>query len=128
GLALHTYVDSHKLFPPSSTSDVEQGGWIDQPTRKHLHSWHIMTLPQIDQSTLYQQVDLKVSSLHANNRPIAANRLAVQRCPSYSGHAFSTDPSYIRLGTEYATTNYVAMGATSPGAIYGANTGLFVPE
>ena len=128
GLALHTYVDTHKLFPPSSTSDVEQGGWIDQPTRKHLHSWQIMTLPQIEQSTLYQQVDLKVSSLHANNRGIASRRLPLQRCPSSSAPQFSADVSYTRLGPEYALTSYVAMGATTAGAIYGANTGLFVPE
>ncbi|QDT55587.1 hypothetical protein Pan44_36330 [Caulifigura coniformis] len=128
GIALHSYVDTHKLFPPSSTSDVEQGGWIDAPISRDLHSWHMMTLPQIDQSNLYQQVDQKVSSLHANNRDVARVRVPVQRCPSYSGRTFSADASYTRFGLEYATTNYVAMGATSAGVIYGANTGLFAPE
>lgn len=128
GVALHNYIDSHRRFPPSSTSDVEQGGWIDSPTTRHLHSWQIMTLPQIDQSNLYQQVDLKVSSLHANNRAVAEAQVPVQRCPSYSGHKVSADPSYTRLGPNYATTNYVAMGSTSAGVIYGGNTGLFVPD
>ena len=128
GIALHSYIDSHKLFPPSSTSDVEQGGWIDHPDRRHLHSWHIMTLPQTEQSPLYQQVNLKVSSLHADNRDIARQRLPLQRCPSFSGRTFSASESYTRLGPEYATTNYVAFGATSAGAIYGANTGLLTPE
>lgn len=128
GIALHSYIDSHKLFPPSSTSDVEQGGWIDSPTSRHLHSWHIMTLPQVEQSALYQQVDLNLSSLHEKNRSIAEKRLPLQRCPSYSGRTFSADASYTRLGPQYATTNYVAMGATAPGIIYGGNTGLFGPD
>jgi prepilin-type N-terminal cleavage/methylation domain-containing protein len=128
GIALHNYVGVHKLFPPSSTSDVEQGGWIDAPASRHLHSWHIMTLPDLDQSTLYQQVDQKASSLHQNNRNVARARLPFQRCPSYTGRTFSADESYTRLGPEYATTNYVAMGATAAGVIYGGNTGLFAPD
>jgi prepilin-type N-terminal cleavage/methylation domain-containing protein len=128
GIALHNYVGVHKVFPPSSTSDVEQGGWIDRPASRHLHSWHIMTLPDIDQSTLYQQVNQKVSSLHDINQNVAKSRLPVQRCPSYTGRTFSTNENYTRLGPEYATTNYVAMGATAAGVIYGGNTGLFIPE
>jgi prepilin-type N-terminal cleavage/methylation domain-containing protein len=128
GIALHSYVDAHKLFPPSSTSDVEQGGWIDRPLARHLHSWHLMTLPQMDQSTLYQQVDQKASSFHENNRDVARARLPFHRCPSYSGRVFSADENYTRFSPEFATTNYVAMGATAPGIIYGGNTGLFVPD
>jgi prepilin-type N-terminal cleavage/methylation domain-containing protein len=128
GIAMHSYVDGHKLFPPSSTSDVEQGGWIGNPLSRHLHSWHTMTLPQMDQGTLYQQVDQKVSSFHPNNRNVARARLPFQRCPSYSGRVFSADEHYMRFSPEFATTNYVAMGATAPGVIYGGNTGLFTPD
>jgi prepilin-type N-terminal cleavage/methylation domain-containing protein len=38
GLAIHSYYDAHTVFPPSSTSDVEQGGWIIRPQRRHIHS------------------------------------------------------------------------------------------
>ena len=35
GLALHNYTDSHRRFPPGSTSDVEQGGDIESSVAAH---------------------------------------------------------------------------------------------
>lgn len=128
GLALHNYHDVHRVFPPSSTNDVEQGGWIGDPLSRHLHSWCDQILPQLDHMPLYNQIDFSVSSLHPNNRSVAEFQLAVFRCPSYAGAKVSHDRNYTRFGPAYAITNYVAMGATSAGAIYGENTGLFLPE
>ncbi len=128
GLALHNYHDVHRVFPPSSTNDVEQGGWIGDPSARHLHSWCDQILPQLDQMPLYNQIDFGVSSLHPNNRAAGEVQLAVFRCPSYAGEKVSRHRNYTRFGPAYSITNYVAMGATSAGAIYGGNTGLFLPE
>jgi hypothetical protein len=73
-------------------------------------------------------VNLKVSSLDPKNRDVAEMQLPVQRCPSFTGRTVAADPSYTKLGPKYATTNYVAMGSTAAGVIYGGNTGLFVPN
>jgi type II secretory pathway pseudopilin PulG len=128
GLALHSYLEAHRLFPPGSTSDVEQGGWIANPQRRHIHSWLSMILPGLDQSPLYGRIDFSVSSMHANNQPAAAHVLQVFRCPSYTGPDFSPAAVYTRFSPKYATTNYVAMGSSDVGHIYGENSGLFAPD
>jgi prepilin-type N-terminal cleavage/methylation domain-containing protein len=45
GLALHNHLDAFRAFPPSSTSDVEQGGWIPDPTTQNIHSWRTLIFP-----------------------------------------------------------------------------------
>ncbi|MDZ4685623.1 MAG: DUF1559 domain-containing protein [Planctomycetaceae bacterium] len=128
GLALHTYHDTHGGFPPSSTSDVEQGGWIGDPLRRHLHPWSHLILPQLEQGPLYQQLDFHVSSLHPNNHAVAAAQPPLFRCPSYAGPKVSDAENYTRFGLDYAITNYVALGATTAGHMYGQNTGIFYPN
>lgn len=128
GLALHDYHNLCNVFPPSSTSDVEQGGWIGNPRLRHIHSWSNLILPQIEQGPLYQRLDFNVSALHPNNHVVAATQIPVFRCPTYSGARVSADPNYTRFAADYAITNYVAMGGTTAGNLYGQNTGLLVPD
>lgn len=128
GLALHAYHDTHGLFPPSSTSDVEQGGWIGNPLSRHIHSWSNLILPQLELGGLYQQCDFNVSALHPNNHAVAAAQPAVFRCASYAGPKVSASANYTRFAADYAITNYVALGATTAGHLYGQNTGLFRPD
>jgi prepilin-type N-terminal cleavage/methylation domain-containing protein len=128
GLALHNYHDVHRRFPPSSTNDVEQGGWIPDPLARHIHSWCSFILPQIEQGPLYNTIDFNVSAMHANNRPAASAVIPVYRCPSYAGPDFSRDPEYTRFFPRYAIRNYAAMGASDVGHYYGQNSGLFIPD
>jgi prepilin-type N-terminal cleavage/methylation domain-containing protein len=128
GLALHSYHGSHQLFPPGSTNDVEQGGWIADPTTRHLHSWSSLILPFIEQAPLYKTIDHNVSSMHPNNLPVASFVVPLYRCPSYTGEEYSTDAHYTRFSDRYAITNYAAMGGTDVGHIYGQSTGLFEPD
>lgn len=128
GVALHNYHSGHGLFPPSSTSDVEQGGWIPQPETRHIHSWASLILPYIDQAPLYNTIDYNVSSLSLVNRPTAGALIPVYRCPTYSGRAYSASPVYTRFSDKYAIRNYAAMGSTTVGNIYGQNSRLFAPD
>lgn len=128
GIALHNYHETHSLFPPSSTSDVEQGGWITNPLSRHLHSWSLLILPQIDQGALYSRLDSQVSSLHPNNLPVTETQIPVYRCASYTGARVSANGNYTRFSPKLAISNYVSMGSTNSGVIYGGNTGLFVPD
>jgi prepilin-type N-terminal cleavage/methylation domain-containing protein len=128
GLALHNYLDQHRVFPPSNTNDVEQGGWIADPQSRHLHSWASMLLPQLDNANLYNAIDYNVSSLHASNREAASQIIPAYRCPAYAGPDFSDDPDYTRFGNRYAIQNYAVMGSSDVGHIYGQNTGLFEPD
>lgn len=128
GLAIHNYHDVHRRFPPGNTNDVEQGGWIADPLARHIHSWESMILPFIEASPLYESIDYDVSALHPNNLPAASTVIPAYRCPSYTGPEYSTDENYTRFAPNYAISNYVAMGASDVGHIYGQNTGLFQPD
>ena len=120
GLALHNYESTHSVFPPSSTSGFGAGVW-NYPGRGpsdpaiHLHSFASLILPFLDQSNIYNRVDYNVSSLDPVNRFLASQVLPFYRCPTYSGHSFSTDPLYTtNVGFDkFAIRNYVAMGAVS---------------
>ncbi|HUQ68739.1 MAG TPA: DUF1559 domain-containing protein, partial [Planctomycetaceae bacterium] len=106
----------------------EQGGWIGDPLARHIHSWSHLILPQLEQGPLYQQLDFHVSAFHPNNHDAAAAQPAVFRCPSYAGPKVSDSENYTRFAADYAITNYVALGATTAGHMYGQNTGLFHPN
>jgi prepilin-type N-terminal cleavage/methylation domain-containing protein len=128
GLALHNYAATYQVFPPSSTSDVEQGGWIPHPDRRHIHSWMSLILPQLELANLSDRIDFNVSSMHANNRAVASRVIPLFRCPSYAGPEYSDSPDYTRLSDHYAIGNYLAMGASDIGHLYGQNSGLFDPD
>ena len=128
GLALHNYHDQFSVFPPSSTNDVEQGGWIGDPLSRHLHSWASLLLPNLDDGNLYHSIDYNVSSLHPDNQDAASSIVPTYRCPTFTGPDFSDDPNYTRFGDRYAIQNYAAMGGSDVGHIYGQNTGLFEPD
>jgi len=128
GLALHNYHSSHRLFPPSSTSDVEQGGWIVVPTSRHIHSWSSLILPYIDQIPLHDQIDFNRSSMAPVNLLVGEMLPPTYRCPAYSGAKFSIDENYTRLSPKCAITNYAAMGSSDVGHLYGVNSRLLVPD
>ncbi|MBL8850460.1 MAG: DUF1559 domain-containing protein [Planctomycetaceae bacterium] len=128
GIALHNYHSAHGLFPPSSTSDVEQGGWIVVPKGRHIHSWSSLLLPYIDQQTLHNQFNFNLSSMDPVNLPLAEMLPEVFRCPSYAGPRFSRDENYTRFSERCAITNYAAMGASDVGHIYGQNSQLLAPD
>ena len=84
-----------------------------------------MLLPNLDQGTLYNQINFNVSALDPANVIPASFVLPVYRCPSYTGPRYSQSPLYARFATTYALRNYVAMGATSVGNLYLQPDGVF---
>jgi prepilin-type N-terminal cleavage/methylation domain-containing protein len=125
GLALLSYEAVHRRLPSSSTSRIDLGVWSSNPADFHLHSWVSMILPNLDQGTLYSQLNFNVSALAPPNYIPASFILPVFRCPSYSGPSYSQSPLYGRLSTAFALRNYAAMGATSVGNLYLQPDGVF---
>jgi prepilin-type N-terminal cleavage/methylation domain-containing protein len=128
GLALQNYESAFKTLPPSSTSQIDFGVWSSTPTAYHLHSWAGMILPQIDQGTIYNQINFDVSALEVVNRPPAALQIPVYRCPSYNGNLVSQEPRYTQLSPAYAIRNYAAMGATTVGNLWQQPDGAIYPR
>ncbi len=128
GLALHNYHSLHNVFPPSSTSDVNNGIWRDRPWRFHLHSWASLILPFLEQANVQNAIDYNVSALDPANRAVAAQVVPTYACPSYDGPRYSDEPQYVQYSDRYALRNYAAMGATDIGKLWQEADGVFYPQ
>ena len=122
GLALHSHLDANRVFPPSSTSDVDQGGWIVDPKSQNIHSWRTLILPYLELSSLTRQFNFGVSAFDPSNLPAASQLVPYYRCPSYTGPRFSVYPSYTRISKTLTIANYVAMGAPTQGTSMARST------
>jgi hypothetical protein len=127
GIAIHNYEESHKVFPPSSTSGFGRGVWNWPGTGPndrniHLHSFASLILPNLDGANLQDQINYNVSALAPANQPAASNIIPVYRCPSYAGKDYSEDPLYVTtVGyNRFAIRNYVALGARTVVGLSGA--------
>lgn len=125
GLALHAYESQARMFPSSSTSQIDFGVWSSNPTSYHLHSWVSMILPSLEQGALYNKLNFNVSALDPANVTPASFKLPVFRCPSYTGPDVSQSPLYAPLSSTYAIRNYAAMGATTVGNLWQRPDGVF---
>lgn len=88
GLALHNYLSSHSVFPPSYCIGAAKGGtW----------SIHARILPYLDQANAYTLADLTVGYSDAPNSTngITAQFLPFNRCPSeINGLNSASTPSF----------------------------------
>lgn len=125
GLALHNYESQARMFPSSSTSQIDFGVWSSNPTSYHLHSWVSMILPSLEQGALYNKLNFNISALDPANVTPASFKLPVFRCPSYTGPDVSQSPLYAPLSSTYAIRNYAAMGATTVGNLWQKPDGVF---
>ncbi len=76
GVALSTYHDAFKAFPPAYTTDAEG---------KPMHSWRVLLLPYFESPTeleLYQQYDFDEPWDGPHNRKLSEVTPGVFRCPS----------------------------------------------
>ncbi len=87
GLAMHNYHDTFRVFPP---------GWIAVDPATNAQSaheglsgfgWGTMILPQIDQSPLYNQLNLNL----AINDPVNLPRIKTI-CPRLSAQRYRSPP------------------------------------
>lgn len=110
GLALHNYHQAHKLFPPGSLNrgpvQAHHTGW----------GWGALMLPQLEQQSLYDQINFFQPLTFGSNQALLAQGLSVWRCPSDSA------PDAIQIsGSQLATGNYAgcAGSMTGEGILFG---------
>lgn len=77
GLALHNYLGTYNVFPPSMASDISTtntpgGEW----------SVHARILPFLEEGNLYNQAQLELSYGDAANAGIATQKISGYLCPS----------------------------------------------
>ncbi len=73
GLAFHNYHSAYGSLPPAFTVDADGN---------RLHSWRTLILPFMDQSNLYQQIDLTKPWDDPANAILQQLEVPVFRCPS----------------------------------------------
>jgi prepilin-type N-terminal cleavage/methylation domain-containing protein/prepilin-type processing-associated H-X9-DG protein len=83
GLALHSFHDIHRAFPPG----VKQGGSDPTALREAGWGWGALILPHLEESALYEQMNVAKDSLDImlqdpTRRPLIKTRLDVFLCPS----------------------------------------------
>jgi prepilin-type N-terminal cleavage/methylation domain-containing protein len=131
GLAIANYQLVHKQFPPSSSDALANAldFSIDEPAETR-HSWASFILPFIEMSDLADTIDRKAHALARVNLPAAAALVPVYRCPSYTGPQYGEADRYRMLGTECAIGNYLALGGSTVGNLWGVDLlpdGVIIP-
>jgi len=118
GIALHSYHDRNKRFPPGYVAKVvggvEQGpGW----------GWAAFILDDVEQNNLRKQINFGLDISHGANAFARVQGLAIYRCPSDAyEETFVPDPS----GVTVASAHYVAaFGSNEIEDDPGAGNGMF---
>ena len=135
GLAMHTYEETYKMFPPSFISKTPPTASANSVERS-MYSWGAFILPYIDQAPMFQKLNVGNVLLETNltngNLSVLQTSLNAFRCPSDTGPALnnfddslSFDPvananqynSYVTsTGSDriaIALSNYVMVAGTS---------------
>jgi prepilin-type N-terminal cleavage/methylation domain-containing protein len=117
GLALHNYESARGVFPPGYTSaaTTKNGpgtgpGW----------GWGAYILPYLEESALFQQIDLK-SNIEVDmspNKDLRVMNLQVFRCPSDSVEVPIFDVTGASPSTQVAFGNYVGVAGTYEVSVY----------
>lgn len=120
GIAMHNYHDVYQRFPPSMIYDLSSS------TGSRWWSWNVCLLPQLEQATVYNAMDVEINGLFSptawTNDPYTSLLLPMLQCPSdVSAGVYESSGLQIRLGT----TNYI--GCRGSDRYPAAGNGIF-PE
>ncbi len=123
GLALHNYHDLYSVFPPGNAVSIV--GTLSAPHRINLgqanraagYGWATFILPQIDQSNLFNQLDVNNRELtrlmnQAALRPLAQTPIPAFSCPSDIAPLLNSKRGFDQAffgDTDVATSNYVGV-------------------
>lgn len=131
GLAIANYQLSQKFFPPSSSDGLENSLSFDiDEANETRQSWGSFILPFLEYQALADKTIRSKHALTGTNLEIAATVVPDYRCPDYDGPAFSKASRYAGLARECAIGNYVALGGSTVGNLWGVDfdpDGTIVP-
>ncbi len=107
GLGLQNYHDVRGRFPPGIQFDAGENPTSSDNFRPN---WVILTLPYMEQQTMYDSFDLTQTISHANNRTQRGRKLATMICPTDSGHSTLFAGTSAGEGDNWARGNYGGNG------------------
>jgi prepilin-type N-terminal cleavage/methylation domain-containing protein len=101
-LAMHTYADAMRSFPPGSITAPPSGSNINNPwlaaqstdsgaNNQHGTSWMLHILPFIEQGPMHSQWDFDYSVSGSTNLALSQSNIAAFYCPSRRGEVEQTE-------------------------------------
>jgi prepilin-type N-terminal cleavage/methylation domain-containing protein/prepilin-type processing-associated H-X9-DG protein len=133
GLALHSYHDTYKMFPPAytRTSGMQSGtsygvaypdtNWNGLPG----WAWGTLILPYLDQGNLHKSMRLDLPCWATENVPYVKTKVAVFLCPSASGGSDGFD--LLRESGSMTTGNPYSPSIYFSHSHYVTNAGIHQP-
>ena len=121
GLALHSYENANRTFPPGYISNFDAGGNDTGPG----WGWTAMLLPQIEQRPMFDSINFTRPIEDASNATTLTIRIAVHLCPSddapFAWQAMVRDATGnpVRSICQVPSANYVGVFGTSDPGIDG---------
>lgn len=92
GIAIHSYHDAHRVYPPAYLGNPLQTGTINgvsfpdgNGNGSSGFAWGVMILAQLEEGSLRDLFNMKTACWAPENLPAAATRVSVFLCPSASG-------------------------------------------
>jgi prepilin-type N-terminal cleavage/methylation domain-containing protein len=132
GLAIAHYQLDNKAFPSSSSDTLvtAESSFFDLAVEKSRHSWGSLILRYLELSAVADTMSRTDHALMGANQFAAGAIVPLYRCPSYTGPDFSDDNRYAGLAHKCAIGNYVALGCTTVGNLWGVELvpdGVIIP-
>jgi len=131
GLAIAGYQLANSEFPASCTEGLEDQFDLNyDPSDAVRHSWSSAILPFLEDDALDDSINRSLHAVFSSNAQIAATIIRLYRCPSYDGPDFSESSRYAGIETKCAIGNYVALGTSTVGNLWGVDLepdGAIVP-
>ena len=131
GLAIANYQLTHKFFPPSSSDGLENALSFDiDADDETRHSWGSLILPFLESTALADRINRAEHALVGTNQKVSATIVPDYRCPEYTGPEFSKAIRYRNFDYECAIGNYVALGGSTVGNLWGVDLepdGVIIP-
>ncbi len=136
GLAFHNYHDIYNTFPPGYISPIANGNATSEPS---CYGWGALILPQLEQTNLFQSLNVGLVALHVNASTPAGlgllqTPLPMYRCPSDVGPVLNNYVSPAPAANWYnmnmfngsgavpiATSNYIMVSGTGVSTTPAAN-------
>jgi prepilin-type N-terminal cleavage/methylation domain-containing protein len=131
GLAIANYQLNNKVFPSSSSDNLKTAdtSFFDFAEEKR-HSWGSLILRYLEASAIADTMSRSEHALVGANQFAASTILPIYRCPSYTGPDYSDDQRYAELPKKCAIGNYVALGCSTVGNLWGVELdpdGVIIP-
>lgn len=110
GLALHNYESAYRLFPAGYEHKFGPTATTMQPANHMGLAWAAAMLPQLEQGSLFAEINMEVPIWDPSNRQPRETQLEIMLCPSdtYSYNNFVIRDEDATPEEKYACASYAA--------------------